>query len=424
MAVGTFNSLMFGGIDSASYGIYIGGDSVFDAPARVVEAVSVPGRNGDVIIDQGRYENIKVEYPAGTFGEDQADFRLKLRQFINALKSQMGYQRLSDTYHPDEYRMGIFIDAVEVDPVHINTAGQFKLVFYCKPQRFLISGETKTEVASGNDIVNPTLFDAKPLIIAEGTGKINIGGHPISIVNMPLGKVTLAKAEAYAVGTSRTVTFNGGLLSSGDVIKPAATLRLDFTSQYEEMSSIDPDVNSHREDPTSKFVIDLDAYGWDESSAVSRGYKRAYLTYIWKNLSFTKGTASTVTESSKYYFKYWDSSVDYEGTVNGTASYDGNSTITFSHTITNITADGPTISKQGYSTKNTTAVSTRLSIIDPIHIDLEIGEAYIDVSGSIVSVNDSVCLGGSLPVLPPGSTSITYDNTITAFNVVPRWWQI
>ena len=141
-----FNSLIYGGVDSADYGVYITGDAVFNAPKRSVELVSVPGRNGSIEIDQGHFENIEVSYPAGMFGDDKTDFRERLSDFRNAIMAQKGYHKLSDTYHTDEYRMGIYVDGLEVDPTHYNEAGQFTLKFNCKPQRWLTSGEDPIDV--------------------------------------------------------------------------------------------------------------------------------------------------------------------------------------------------------------------------------------------------------------------------------------
>lgn len=163
MAVKTgaiFNSLIFGGINSADYGIYITGEAVYNAPERAVEMVNVPGRNGAIVIDQGHWDNIRVTYPAGTFGKDQAEFREAVSAFRNAVLSQLGYQRLTDTYHPDEYRMAVYISGLEVDPTHYGSAGEFKLQFDCKPQRWLTEGEQEitvgewgeTETATGETV--------------------------------------------------------------------------------------------------------------------------------------------------------------------------------------------------------------------------------------------------------------------------------
>ena len=86
-----FNSFDFDGINSLEYGVYITGEAVFNAPERAMEMVSIPGRNGALAIDYGRYENIIVTYPAGMFADNQADFAEKIRTFRNKLVSLTGY---------------------------------------------------------------------------------------------------------------------------------------------------------------------------------------------------------------------------------------------------------------------------------------------------------------------------------------------
>ena len=61
---------------------------------------------------------------------------------------------------------------------------------------------------------------------------------------------------------------------------------------------------------------------------------------------------------------------------------------------------------------------------NPLYFDLDIGEAYKIENGSTVSVNNAVTIPAELPTLPPGDTTFTYDNTITQFKVVPRWWKV
>lgn len=141
-----FNSLVFGGVNSADYGIYITGEGVFNAPKRAINMVAVPGRNGSIAIDQGHWENLEVTYPAGMFGMDEQEFRTALSNFRNAIASQVGYQRLTDTYHPDEYRMAIYTDGLEVEPTTYNKAGEFDLKFNCKPQRWLTAGEVPVTI--------------------------------------------------------------------------------------------------------------------------------------------------------------------------------------------------------------------------------------------------------------------------------------
>lgn len=132
------NQLIYGGINTADYGIGISGGGTYSAPQRDVKRYEVPGRNGDLIVDNGRYKNVTVTYPAFLARE----FVNRIDDFRSALMAKTGYQRIEDTYHPDEYRMGMI--AKNFDPETVgayNNSGTFDLSFYCKPQRFLKSGD-------------------------------------------------------------------------------------------------------------------------------------------------------------------------------------------------------------------------------------------------------------------------------------------
>ena len=104
-----YKGLVFDDIDSRDYGIYITGSSVFNSPERDVEMIEIPGRNGSYALDNGRFNNIEVTYPAGLFGGSEADFASGIRAFRNALASRIGYKRLEDDYNPNEYRMAVFL---------------------------------------------------------------------------------------------------------------------------------------------------------------------------------------------------------------------------------------------------------------------------------------------------------------------------
>lgn len=163
------NYFLFGDIDSRDYGVFISGSGVYDSPPRIYTEVAVAGRNGTLLIDQGNFENIDLKYPAFIGG---ANWEENFRNFKGALASQIGYKELKDTYHSDEIRQGCFMSAFNVKPSWAHDAGEFDIVFNCKPQRFLLSGqETITLTASGT-VHNPTPFSCKPLLKVTGYGAI------------------------------------------------------------------------------------------------------------------------------------------------------------------------------------------------------------------------------------------------------------
>ena len=192
-----WGKLIFGGVDSSDYGIYITGEAVYNAPEREVEFIDIPGRNGSLAMDKGRYNNITVTYPAGAFGKNQEDFREALSAFRNAILSQKGYQRLEDTYHPEEYRLGVYAAGLEVSPASRGKAGQFDLSFVCKPQRFLSIGDYPIPVDSGDILQNPTVFDSSPLLEVDGYGTVSFNGFDIELDDSPLGVVDLIPRHMY-----------------------------------------------------------------------------------------------------------------------------------------------------------------------------------------------------------------------------------
>lgn len=173
--------LIFDGVDSRDYGVYISGQGVFNAPARAYDIQPIPGRNGDLIGHEKRFENIEITYPAFVY----ANFKQAIARWRGLLLSRVGYCRLVDSYHPTEFRLAAYASTFEVEAESNNKAGQFDMIFNCKPQRFLLSGETVQEFTTSGIINNPTLFTAKPLIRIYGTGTVGIGSNAITVTYAP-----------------------------------------------------------------------------------------------------------------------------------------------------------------------------------------------------------------------------------------------
>lgn len=169
--------LTIDGVSSEDFNIWISGGATFDSPKRDYETVQVPGRDGDLVFDNGRYENQSLKYPAFI----TRDFKKNIDNFTDFISSLRGYKRLEDTYHPDEYLMALFSDGVKVKTTAANLAGEFDITFNCKPQRWLKEGEKPITFTADGTIKNPTYQVAKPLLRVYGTGTVKIGGVTITI---------------------------------------------------------------------------------------------------------------------------------------------------------------------------------------------------------------------------------------------------
>lgn len=411
-----YNHLIFGGVDSADYGIYITGEAVYNAPSRAVDMITVPGRNGAVALDQGRFENIVVTYPAGTFGDDQADFRTVLSDFRNAILSQRGYQRLEDTYHPDEYRMGIYVEPIEVDPVHNGEAGQFTLSFNCKPQRFLTSGEIAITVSDGDTVTNPTPFESQPLLAVKGEGFVSIGNYSIELIHRDRGNVFLQPAVLDSGTRARILNikgqFDGELLNTGDSITVSAsqvTLNWGGDARLVELVSSSGINGTSINGPAASTTINIPS---------------VVVGYIVSPDATNPPRQQVANVTLRLYdsqSQHWDVSIDitianrsdiYGSQVFMYADYAIPSGCPFSVASWSMAIGACT----GYSTVNVLG--------DPTYIDCETGEAYMETDTGIVSLNSNVDLGSDVPVLIPGENEITFNNTITEVKITPRWWKI
>lgn len=234
-----FNKLIFDDIDSAAHGVYITGQAVWNAPERDVTMITIPGRNGQLALDNGRFENIEVTYPAGVYASSMEEYAEKIRNFRNALVSRYNYVKLTDTYNLDEYRLALYKSGLEVNPHRYNTAAEFDITFECKPQRFLTEGAepydfvTKYEglmdensvqlqdekgndieggVVLSNNIINPTDYASQPLIIITGTGQVGIGDFIITVTGTEKQKLYI-DCETMEIYTK-----------NGTVLTPASSL--------------------------------------------------------------------------------------------------------------------------------------------------------------------------------------------------------
>ena len=220
--------LIYAGKSSMDFGLYISGAGTFNAPERDTKSISIPGRNGELTLDNGRYKNIRVEYPIGFVRE----FEAKSEAIRNFFLSFKGYQRLEDTYHTEEYRMAKYSGGFESGSTKGMSAGITKLTFDCMPQRFLKEGEKQITLSARGTIYNPTMMEAKPLLNITGRGTVTINNVRITIGTTPM-IVDCELQEAYnAQGQSLNsqLTLNDGVfptLAPGDnTIVPTGSITI------------------------------------------------------------------------------------------------------------------------------------------------------------------------------------------------------
>lgn len=190
-------TLTFNGISTEDLGLVIQTPPTYTFPERDISTVHIPGRNGDLVIDNNCYKNVRRSYMLGMgFKKEDGAYSnnsSKILEWLTSARSH--YARLQDTYDPTVYRMAMFNMSGSFTNVH-DGAISFTAEFQCKPQRYLLSGEV--EVTYNNVIENPSIYEALPMITISGlTGQVST--EDILMLNVKNGadvvsSVTMSKS--------------------------------------------------------------------------------------------------------------------------------------------------------------------------------------------------------------------------------------
>lgn len=421
-----YEGFVYGAVDSHTYGVVISDTNAYDSAGRAVEMITIPGRNGAYAMDHKRYENIEVTYHCSIPATDPADFISAISDLRNALGALAGYNRLTDDFNDNEYRMAVLKGGVGVTNINPQ-AGTFDVVFDCKPQRYLTSGETPIPGTSSLTVTNPTLYDAAPLIKAVGYGDITINGEAVTIADDPIGDVRIADIQAEnltiaadGASTSGAVTIypNYTPLSPGDTVTIGASTWADgqtaavFTLPFGSYSNIN----------SITYTTD--------GGLNARILTGQYASVSIPTLTYAAGAATNLETET----------IDFTvNTTNGTSVFravvgwqvlphPGVFEVGFTVTMTRTSYTGTPKSLAGLLGNIRTApfigYVSAPATTESIYIDLDIGEAYIILNGDAVSYNGNVSIPAALPVLAPGSNIITAGAHITSYEITPRWWQL
>lgn len=150
-------------------------------PSRKGEKISVPGRSGDILIQQDAWENVRQPYDIYISAE-----RPRLCSVAHQVAEWLlvpGYNRLEDSYWLDYFRLATYAGGAEIENV-LGRFGRATIEFDCMPQRWLKSGEHPVAVSGPIDLMNPTPYTAAPLITVSGgtgAGAVTIGDYTIEL---------------------------------------------------------------------------------------------------------------------------------------------------------------------------------------------------------------------------------------------------
>ena len=195
------------GESARSLGIILQREMFFSAAEPRVESVDVAGRNGAIILSDGSFDNIRGTAECYCLDTDVAYVVTAVNAWL--MKSTV-YRRLETFVEPEYFRMARLLHGADIDP-RLNRINSFTLEFDCKPQKFLKYGEEELDIDSAISIINPTGFDALPIIITQGSGSgsVTINSRTISTTNCNGLIIDCEEKDATRNGENANSTMSG-----------------------------------------------------------------------------------------------------------------------------------------------------------------------------------------------------------------------
>lgn len=170
------STLTFNGVSSDTLGLIVESADNLKKPARDVSAVTVAGRDGELLIDNGRYLNYPVTYNVAL------KMTSTLYPTLQAVKEWLcapGYKELTDSYDSTHFWLAYCSNQIEFENIFRKSA-RGTIEFSAKPYRYLVSGKTQINAtaeqitARSITLTNPETISSKPLIWISASGSVTL----------------------------------------------------------------------------------------------------------------------------------------------------------------------------------------------------------------------------------------------------------
>lgn len=137
-----YKQLYINGTGTGTFGIYISSDTYLNAPSPDYVAHQIPGRYGDLVQWNNRFNNVVRKFSCYIPKNTQAN----MDGFKKFLYSQIGYVEITSDYESDTYQRGYLAEEITAEPFLKDAvlSASFDLYFSCEPQKYFKSNTSTT----------------------------------------------------------------------------------------------------------------------------------------------------------------------------------------------------------------------------------------------------------------------------------------
>lgn len=178
----------FNGETSSDHGLMLEEADIFPAPVRKRTVLTIPGRSEKVIQDGGCWENVSLKYTVSL----RRDLPERWMDVLTWLSMPEGYCRLENSIQPEHFRLAYYEGGIDVKQLRTFKAARTNITFKARAELFLKDGEIPITITKGSAssvtsiLLNPTAYEAMPLIKVMGTGSgtLTIQGQTMNITDL------------------------------------------------------------------------------------------------------------------------------------------------------------------------------------------------------------------------------------------------
>jgi len=208
------------GIKSKDMHLRVLNDVSFASPTRDVNLIQVPGRDGDLIMDNGRYNSVIRSIPCRLVAPSHANVENLISQINSWLISDVSFHEFEWHNDPDfEYLAKV--EGAVISQRILSKFGTTDIDFRLHPIKYLKSSLSERQITSGTNIPNQFSVEAKPIIRIIGSGDItiNIGGRALVLRGIGGGCIIDSEAQTITDLQGRVTLFER-LYSPFPVLRP------------------------------------------------------------------------------------------------------------------------------------------------------------------------------------------------------------
>lgn len=141
-------SITWNGVSSDTIGVIVERIPNRYVPTRRFSPQQVAGRNGNILLVDKAFPNVEQEYEVYLSAESQG-LPSVARACAEWLMGPDGYCRLTDSYDTTVYREAFLMGGFDIENI-LNKFGRCTITFSCKPQKYLLTGDTPISIPAGS----------------------------------------------------------------------------------------------------------------------------------------------------------------------------------------------------------------------------------------------------------------------------------